>query len=715
MAGSSNSILESWAGLECTVNRVGDVFWDQFAHDGAPSYADFIEQSSELNLDALRYAVSWERLTRDDGGWETVTRDLNAMRDRMIRPIIGLIHHGSGPPTTNLLSPSFAQGLAAHARVTVERFPWVSEWTPVNEPLTTARFAALYGIWYPHLSDERSFWLALLNQVDATRFSMREIRTINPAALLVQTEDLGRTYATAALRDQSGFDNTRRWMTWDLLAGNVNVAHPFWDRLTKMGFGQRLRAILDDPCPADVIGVNHYLTSDRFLDHRTQIYPADRCGGNADARFADVEAIRVLGSAPAGLHGALREAWDRYATPVAITECHNACTREEQMRWTAEAWQVARSLRAEGVDILAVTAWAAAGSRNWASLLTRDDGQYECGIFDTRGGNLRPTAMKSLLRELASNETPGHPVMAGSGWWRRDIRFAHAPVGRAAPVGAYHTAPGIQRDGALLLIAGGPGTLANAIANACRHRGLRYVLTSHADLDVTSATSIDAALDRYRPWALIDTTGRVDIDKAKDPAEPSGDTDTPGAMLLADACRKAAVHYTRISNDPIFEETKDGPYTEDDIPTRSTPAAHGLTIRTAASFSAHDDDNFATAVRKSLLAGEEFQAVGDHHVSPTYVPDLVEHLLDLVIDGELGIWHLSNGEELTWAEFARRVALACALPVDLVSEVPSHALDRAADDPRRSGLATTRGIRMPPLAHAIDRFAGSFNVRNGSQ
>ena len=38
------------------------------------------------------------------------------------------------------------------------------DWTPVNEPLTTARFSGLYGIWYPHASNEGAFWRALANQ-----------------------------------------------------------------------------------------------------------------------------------------------------------------------------------------------------------------------------------------------------------------------------------------------------------------------------------------------------------------------------------------------------------------------------------------------------------------------------------------------------------------------------------------------------------------------
>ena len=48
-----------------------------------------------------------------------------------------------------------------------ERYPWLDDWTPVNEPLTTARFSALYGHWYPHARDEGAFFTALLNQIDA--------------------------------------------------------------------------------------------------------------------------------------------------------------------------------------------------------------------------------------------------------------------------------------------------------------------------------------------------------------------------------------------------------------------------------------------------------------------------------------------------------------------------------------------------------------------
>ena len=210
---------------------------------------------------------------------------LTRLRHFGIRPIVGLVHHGSGPPHTHLLDDGFAPGLGRYAGLVAERYPWVSDWTPVNEPLTTARFSALYGHWYPHQRDERSFWLALLNQVDGTRAAMRAIRRINPAARLIQTDDLGRTYATTRLAEQAAFDNLRRWAGWDLLFGRVTRHHPLWERLDRFDLGDRLAAIADDPCPPDVVGVNHYLTSDRFLDHRLERYPPHTHGTQPTPRL----------------------------------------------------------------------------------------------------------------------------------------------------------------------------------------------------------------------------------------------------------------------------------------------------------------------------------------------------------------------------------------------------------------------------------------------
>ena len=79
-----------------------------------------------------------------------------------MRPIVGLVHHGSGPAYTSLLDSGFPEKLARYAGAVARRYPWLTDFTPVNEPLTTARFSGLYGHWYPHGRCDRDYVRALL-------------------------------------------------------------------------------------------------------------------------------------------------------------------------------------------------------------------------------------------------------------------------------------------------------------------------------------------------------------------------------------------------------------------------------------------------------------------------------------------------------------------------------------------------------------------------
>ena len=498
--------LELWGGPECTVNRVGGALRDQLRESGHDDRVEDLDLFARLGITAIRYPILWERVAPDrpdkhDWAWSDAR--LLRLRQLNIRPIAGLVHHGSGPLYTDLLADSFAPGLAAFARAAAERYPWIEAWTPVNEPVTTARFSALYGFWYPHHRDERSFWRVLLNQIDGVRLAMAEIRRVNPAAKLIQTDDLGRTYATAAVREQAAFDNVRRWMGWDLLCGRVVPGHPLWRRLCGFGLEDRLRQIADAPCPPDIIGVNHYLTSDRFLDHRIQRYPEHLCGGNGDRRFADTEAVRVLDPPPPGLRGVLREAWQRYGLPLAVTEVHNGCTREEQMRWMADSWTAALELRQDGADIRAVTSWSLLGSSGWNRLLT-EKGSYESGVYDVRDGTPRATAMVGLLQGLArGGDLP--PACTMPGWWRRAIRLNHPAVPRPAPMRDRPAAAGWRKPGAnAILIVGQDQERVGHIAAACAQRGLPFRTVAGAD-------TLSEALAQDRCWAslLLDRTPEI--------------------------------------------------------------------------------------------------------------------------------------------------------------------------------------------------------------
>ena len=717
--------LELWGGPECTVNRIADRFGDQLAMTGHDARDGDLDLLADLGIAAIRYPLLWERVSPQDPAvrdWTWSDGRLAGLRERGIAVVAGLVHHGSGPAYTSLVADDFAAGVAAHAAAAAARYPWIRDWTPVNEPCTTARFSCLYGHWYPHAQDEPSFWLALLNQIDATRLAMRAIRAVRPDARLIQTDDLGRTYATVGTREQAAFDNVRRWMGWDLLTGRVTPRHPFWERLRGHGFADRLHAIADDPCPPDIIGVNHYLTSDRFLDHRLRAYPQDLVGGSERQRFVDTEAVRVLDPPPPGLAGVLREAWDRYGIPLAITEAHNGSTREEQMRWTFEAWRTAEQLRDDGVDVRAVTTWALFGSSGWNTLLTAP-GLYEPGPYDVSSGIPRATALVPLLKALAAGRKPDHPVLQGEGWWRRDIRLHHPPIARPAPMREHlRTTPAAPNctTSPSLLITGATGTLGQALAAACHHRHIAHVLTSRAELDLASDIGIATALDRHAPWAVINAAGWVRVDDAEDALDACMEANAAGATRLAAACAARGIATVYFSSDLVFDGTADRLYVESDAPAplsaygrskadaeaaiAALPGTH-LIVRTAAFFSPFDPHNFAVHAADVLAAGNRFAAADDQIVSPTYVPDLCNAALDLVIDRASGIWHLTNGEGLSWADFARRLATALSLDPSRIDARRGTELGWRARRPAAVPLATTRGSFLPTLDHAIARFA----------
>lgn len=413
--------LQLWGGVECTVNRVGDQWVDQMERCGHHGRLDDLELIHSLGLRTLRYGLHWERFCRA-GSLEIFAQPLSRMQRLGINPIAGLVHHGSGPDGTDLLDPRFGEKLASYAGRLAGRYPWIQCYTPVNEPQTTARFSGLYGHWYPHHRTFASYVRALLNQLRASVLAMRAVRAVRSDALFISTEDGGKTWSTPELADLCAEREGRRWLGLDLLCGEVDEEHPMFEFLRRHGISQReILWFAENPCPPDVIGLNYYLTSDRFLDHRTWNYPDWLAGGDdGEEPLVDIEAVRLRAAGIAGAGAILTEAWDRYGIPVAITEAHLGGTQEDQVAWLLEVWNEAKAARASGVNCVAVTAWALLGSYDWCSLVTRQDGTYEPGVFDVTDGRPVPTPLASVVQRLTRGETP---KAHSSGWWRRPDRL----------------------------------------------------------------------------------------------------------------------------------------------------------------------------------------------------------------------------------------------------------------------------------------------------
>ncbi|HEX8307810.1 MAG TPA: family 1 glycosylhydrolase [Allosphingosinicella sp.] len=705
---------ELWGGAEATIVRLHDSYRDQAAETGHRDRRTDIDLMADLGLTTVRFPILWESVAPDspdklDFSW---TDDrLEMLRERGIKVIGGLLHHGSGPKYTELLDPDFPKKLADYAARVADRYPWIEMWTPVNEPLTTARFSALYGHWYPHGRNYGAFLRALVNECKGTFEAIRAIRERIPGAKLVQTEDLGKTFSTAPLRYQAIHENERRWLSLDLLCGRVDERHSFFGYLRGAGVGySALDRLATGEGTPDILGINHYLTSERFLDHRMHLYPGHFHGGNGRDRYADAEAVRVKRlEDDTGFAPRLREAWDRYKIPIAITEVHHGCHRDEQLRWFAEVWETATQLRSEGIDLRAVTIWSMFGNVDWRFLLTQRNGFYDTGAFDARSGTPRPTVIAKAAKAYAKGEAFDHPALDSPGWWRRPPRLY--------PWSGSCRKPACD-GGRKLLITGATGTLGNAFARICEERALPFALTRRDEMDLGDPGSIAGALDRFEPWAVINTAGFVRVADAEQETQACMAANAEGAASLARACAAAGVPLVTFSSDLVFDGRLGRRYHEEDetCPTnvygrskaeaeRLVLAAGGkpLVIRTSAFFGPWDRYNFAWHALSNLARGQTVRASSSSRVSPTYVPDLCHATLDLLVDGETGLWHLANDGELSWYEFAVRVAEGAGYdPALLVAEEGPERLSTA--------LTSKRGMMLRSFDSALEEFLRSVTI-----
>jgi dTDP-4-dehydrorhamnose reductase len=311
-------------------------------------------------------------------------------------------------------------------------------------------------------------------------------------------------------------------------------------------------------------------------------------------------------------------------------------------------------------------------------------------------------------KAYAQGESFDHPALDSPGWWRRPPRLYPWSGSCRTPACA----------GRRLLITGATGTLGSAFARICEERALTFCVTGREDMDLCDPRSIARALKRHKPWAVINTAGFVRVADAEREEEACIAANADGPDALARACSAAGVPLVTFSSDLVFDGRLGRRYHEEDetCPTgvygrskaeaeKRVLAAGGksLVVRTSAFFGPWDRYNFAWHVMSALSRGETVKACSRTRVSPTYVPDLCHATLDLLVDGETGLWHLANDGEVSWYEFARRVAEGAGYDPSLVV---------AEDGPEdlSTALTSRRGQMLRSFDAALEDWLAQVTV-----
>ena len=204
--------------------------------------------------------------------------------------------------------------------------------------------------------------------------------------------------------------------------------------------------------------------------------------------------------------------------------------------------------------------------------------------------------------------------------------------------------------------------LGRDVVAAAESAGHDVIALARADLDITDADAVRAAIADARPDAVVNCAGWTDVDGAEAEEEAATRINGDGAGNLA----AAAPFLVHVSSDYVFDGTATKPYTEGDptgprsaygrskLAGEHAVAAQGehAIVRTAWVFGPHGK-NFVATMLKLAEDRDEVNVVADQIGCPTFTGHLAPALVQIAEQRLAGVLHVAGGGQCSWQELAQ--------------------------------------------------------------
>jgi dTDP-4-dehydrorhamnose reductase len=265
-----------------------------------------------------------------------------------------------------------------------------------------------------------------------------------------------------------------------------------------------------------------------------------------------------------------------------------------------------------------------------------------------------------------------------------------------------------------VLVTGAAGMLGRDVVAAAGDAGHEVAALARADLDITDAEAVAAAVRAARPDAVINCAAWTDVDGAEAAEAAATAVNGAGAGHLAAVAAEASARLVHVSSDYVFDGRAREPYLED-APTaplsaygrsklageRAVAAAGGrhAIVRSSWLFGPHGR-NFVDTMRRLGAERDELAVVDDQVGCPTYTGHLAPALLTIAERGLTGLLHVAGDGKCSWFELAGATFAEAGLPCRVRPQSTADA-GRPAPRPAFSALASTRPD-APRLPHWRD-------------
>lgn len=287
-----------------------------------------------------------------------------------------------------------------------------------------------------------------------------------------------------------------------------------------------------------------------------------------------------------------------------------------------------------------------------------------------------------------------------------------------------------------LLVIGANGLLGSNVVTAALERDWSVYGTYHTDatplgieqtqLDICNDDHVRDVCARYDPEVVVNCAAMTDVDACEAHPVRAQEINSEAPGVLARCAARLDAGMVHISTDYVFDGTARKPYAEAATPNPvqsygRTKLAGERAVRDAADSPLIPRLSFVYGIHRStgsltgfpawvierLRSGRETPLFTDQYVTPTRAGFAAECILDLVANDVSGILNIACRECVTPFAIGRAIADKGAYDRELLTRQSMAALDRPAERPSFSCLATDQlGAELsrdvPSLSSELD-------------
>ncbi len=224
-------------------------------------------------------------------------------------------------------------------------------------------------------------------------------------------------------------------------------------------------------------------------------------------------------------------------------------------------------------------------------------------------------------------------------------------------------------DAPSYFIVGVTSMLARAWCEHLDANGISWDGASRPDLDITSAQSVEAMIPEGTQF-VVNCAAFTNVDKCEEEEGAALMVNGTGVKLLADRCREIGATLIHFSTDYVFSGDATEPYLVDALIApmsgygRTKAVGEQLLVKSGCDYRlirtswlyAPWANNFVRTMVKLTSDRDTLKVVNDQRGRPTSAEHLAACSMRIASEGENGAYHVADGGECTWYEFAQEIA-----------------------------------------------------------